>query len=93
MWLPQPCRPDVSVVVVVYTAREALRTLLSLSAGHQRHIAADDYEVIVVDNGSRLPYGCKLFRWRCRKYSADATHGPTASLPAAANRGLAEAHG
>jgi GT2 family glycosyltransferase len=39
-------KPDVSVVVVVYNmAREAPRTLHSLSAGYQRHIDPDDYEV------------------------------------------------
>jgi glycosyltransferase involved in cell wall biosynthesis len=43
----------VSVVVVVFNmAREAPRTLLSLSAKYQRDIAAEDYEVLVVDNGS-----------------------------------------
>jgi hypothetical protein len=45
--------PKLSVVVVVYNIpREAPRTLLSLSAKYQRHIHPDDYEVIVVDNGS-----------------------------------------
>jgi hypothetical protein len=43
--------PSVSVVVVAYSMqRQAPRTLLSLSAGYQRHIDADEYEVIVVDN-------------------------------------------
>lgn len=41
-------KPNVSVVVVVYNMpREAPRTLHSLSAEYQRHIDADDYEVIV----------------------------------------------
>jgi len=54
MSMPEPHRPDVSVVVVIYNmAREAPRTLHSLSAAYQRHIDADDYEVIVVDNGSQ----------------------------------------
>ena len=40
-------KPKVSVVVVVYNMpREARRTLHSLSAEYQRHIDADDYEVI-----------------------------------------------
>jgi len=35
------------VVVIVYNmAREAPRTLFSLSATYQRHIAADDYDTI-----------------------------------------------
>src|SRR5438477_5752791 len=36
-------------------ARELPRTLRSLSPGYQQGIAADDYEVIVVDNGSPTP--------------------------------------
>lgn len=46
-------RPKLSVVVVVYNmAREAPRTLFSLSSAYQRNVLADDYEVIVVDSGS-----------------------------------------
>jgi glycosyltransferase involved in cell wall biosynthesis len=46
-------RPKISIVVVLYNmAREAPRTLFSLSAAFQRNVRADDYEVIVVDNGS-----------------------------------------
>ncbi|MEO6629698.1 MAG: glycosyltransferase family A protein, partial [Aquihabitans sp.] len=44
---------SLSIIVVVYDmARELPRTLRTLSPGHQRGIGADDYEVIVVDNGS-----------------------------------------
>ena len=43
------------VVVVHDMARVAPRTLRSLSAGYQRGIDADAYEVIVVDNGSDPP--------------------------------------
>ena len=46
-----------SIIVVVYNmAREAPRTLFSLSSTYQRNVAADDYEVIVVDNGSTPPF-------------------------------------
>ena len=45
-----------SIVVVGYDMdRELPRTLRSLSPRHQRGIDADDYEVIVVDNGSPRP--------------------------------------
>ena len=48
--------PAVSVVVVTYDmARELPRTLQSLAVPYQRDIGADDYEVIVVDNGSPEP--------------------------------------
>jgi GT2 family glycosyltransferase len=57
MWPLRRQPPKVSVIVVVYNmAREAPRTLYSLSAAYQRHFAADDYEVIVVDNGSTPPF-------------------------------------
>lgn len=46
-------RPRLSVVVVVFRMRrQAMNTLLSLSASHQRDVAAADYEVIVVENTS-----------------------------------------
>jgi glycosyltransferase involved in cell wall biosynthesis len=45
-----------SVVVVVHDmARELPRTLRTLDPGHQEGIAADEYEVVVVDNGSADP--------------------------------------
>lgn len=51
-------RPELSVVVVVYQmAREAPRTLRSLAPAYQRGIGAEDYEVLVVDNGSPQPLG------------------------------------
>ena len=47
---------DLSVVVVVYDmARELPRTLASLSPAYQRGVDTEDYEVIVVDNGSPRP--------------------------------------
>jgi hypothetical protein len=42
-------------VVVYDMAREFPRTLRSLAPGYQRGIEADEYEVIVVDNGSPEP--------------------------------------
>ena len=49
-------RPLLSVVVVSYNmTRELKRTLYSLSPKFQRDVKAQDYEVIVVDNGSTLP--------------------------------------
>ena len=54
-------KPAVSVVVVVYNmAREAPRTLYSLSAAYQRDISAEDYEVIVVDNGSTPAFDARF---------------------------------
>ena len=52
---PDP-RLALSVVVVTYDmAREIPRTLRSLAPDYQRGIDTDDYEVILVDNGSPEP--------------------------------------
>jgi len=94
MWLLRPRRPALSVIVVVYNmAREAPRTLHSLSASYQRNIAADDYEVIVVDNGSQPPFDVRLLdglKGNFRLIRMDPAHPSPAR---AANRGLAEARG
>jgi hypothetical protein len=48
-------QPRLSVVVVAYDmARELPRTLRSLAPRYQQGITADEYEVIVMDNGSPL---------------------------------------
>lgn len=48
----------ISLVVAIYNMRrEAARTLYTLSTPYQRHIAATEYEVIVVENGSSKPLG------------------------------------
>jgi glycosyltransferase involved in cell wall biosynthesis len=83
-----------SVVVVAYDmARELPRTLRSLDPDHQRGISADDYEVIVVDNGSPHPIDPALiaaFGGRLRLERID----PAPPSPAgAANRGLRLATG
>jgi hypothetical protein len=45
-----------SIVVVAHDmGRELPRTLRSLAADYQRDIAPDDYEIVVVDNGSPTP--------------------------------------
>lgn len=48
-WRP----PQLSVVLVVYDMPEqAYNTIRSLSPGHQRGVAAGQYEIVVVENGS-----------------------------------------
>ena len=49
-------RPRLSVIICAYEmAREAPRTILSATAPYQKGLRSDEYEVIVVDNGSSTP--------------------------------------
>ena len=74
-------------------AREAPRTLYSLSAKYQRNIAADDYEVIVVDNGSTPPLDAKVLDGLAGNFRLLRLDPAPPSPAAAINRGLAEARG
>jgi len=85
---------ELSVVVVVYNIPRAVpRTLFALSADYQRQIDPDDYEVIVVDNGSSpaLDWGViKDLRGHFRMIRIDdAPRSPAHAV----NRGIAAARG
>jgi glycosyltransferase involved in cell wall biosynthesis len=87
-------KPDVSLVVVVYNMpREAPRTLHSLSASYQRHIDPDDYEVIVVDNGSNPPLDPQLVAGLSGNFRLIRIDPAPASPAHAINQGLAAARG
>jgi glycosyltransferase involved in cell wall biosynthesis len=83
-----------SIVVVAYDmARELPRTLQSLTPAYQRDIVPEEYEVLVVDNGSPVPLGEDLvsnfgpnFKYH---YIQDAQPSPAA----AANAGVALSEG
>lgn len=86
--------PDVSIVVVVYNmAREAPRTLFSLSAAYQQNITADRYEVIVVDNGSTPPFDPHVLEGLEGNFRLIRVDDAKPSPVLAINRGLAEARG
>jgi tetratricopeptide (TPR) repeat protein len=94
MWPLRSRRPDVSVIVVVYNmAREAPRTLLSLSTAYQRHVTGEDYEVIVVDNGSTPPFDANILGDFAGDFRLIRMDSPHPSPAFAVNRGLAEARG
>jgi glycosyltransferase involved in cell wall biosynthesis len=87
-------RQKLSVIVVVHNmAREAPRTLYSLSAAYQRHIAAEDYEVIVVDNGSTPPFDAKVIEGLAGNFRLLRLDPAPPSPVRAINRALAEARG
>ncbi|MHB8404822.1 MAG: glycosyltransferase family 2 protein [Gammaproteobacteria bacterium] len=78
-------RPKLSVVVIVFDmAREAPRTLHSLSVSYQRGVSDDDYEVIVVDNGSPTPLGESVVQKYGRHfryvYIQDASPSPAGAV-------------
>ncbi|MDE2235448.1 MAG: glycosyltransferase family 2 protein [Gammaproteobacteria bacterium] len=87
-------RPKLSVVVVVYDmGREAPRTLRSLAMPYQIDISEQDYEIIVMDNGSPQPLGKELvqnfgpqFRYQ---YVENASQSPAAAI----NQGVALSRG
>jgi glycosyltransferase involved in cell wall biosynthesis len=87
-------KPALSVVVVVYNIpREAPRTLLTLSASYQRHIDADDYEVIVVDNGSNPPLDPAVLEDLSGNFRLIRIDPAPPSPAHAINRGIAAAEG
>lgn len=88
---------DLSVVVVFYNMRrEAARTLQSLSRAYQQGVDDVDYEVVVVENGSRRDQrlgeefvGSFGPEFKYLDIGKDATPSPAPAL----NRGLALANG
>ncbi len=89
-----PPAPLLSVVVVVYNMRrEAARTLRSLQAGYQRDIGEDDYEVLVVENGSTEPLDPALVAALPGNFRYLPVPRPTSSPAGAVNFGLRESRG
>ncbi len=86
--------PRLSVIVVAFNmARELPRTIRSLSPAMQLRMAPDDYEILVVDNGSSPPVDVRgLSAWGCN-LSVMRTEQPRISPAAAINEALARARG
>jgi hypothetical protein len=74
-------------------AREAPRTLHSLSGKYQCNIEPDDYEVIVVDNGSNPPFDPKIIEGLSGNFRLIRIDQASPSPAQALNRGIGEAHG
>jgi glycosyltransferase involved in cell wall biosynthesis len=85
--------PAVSLVVISYEmARELPRTLLSLSPAYQG-LDAGQYEIILVDNASRLPPRAEDFAQLGADLKVLCCTEPTRSPVNAINEGLALAKG
>jgi hypothetical protein len=85
--------PALSVVVVFFNmAREAPRTLFTLSPAYQLGVSADDYEVIVVDAGSAEPLAEGLVQGFGRNFRLLRT-AASASPVAAVNHAASLARG
>jgi hypothetical protein len=83
--------PRVTLVVISYEmARELPRTLLSLSPSYQG-LSAGDYEIIVVDNASRVPPRAEDFATLNADLKVLRCTRPTHSPVNAINEGLAHA--
>jgi hypothetical protein len=84
--------PLVSLVVISYEMkRELPRTLLSLSPRYQ-NCAADECEIIVVDNNSREPPDAAALAGLNANVQILACSKPSPSPVRAINKGLAHAH-
>jgi hypothetical protein len=78
-----------SLIVISYeNPRELPRTLFSLSPQFQQGISADDYEVIVVDNGSKQPPSAEDFAHLGLDLTVLHMDDPVPSPVRAVNRGL-----
>jgi glycosyltransferase involved in cell wall biosynthesis len=87
-------KPEISLIVVAYNIdREISRTLLSLSASYQRYISADDYEIIVIDNGSTPPLPQSIIAGLAGNFRLIRIDPAPPSLAHALNLGMAEAKG
>jgi hypothetical protein len=83
-----------SVVVVVHDMPStAMRSLYSLSSAHQEHVPAEDYEVLVVENGSTRPLDAARVEALPGCFRYLPVPDPSPSPAHAVNYGLAHARG
>ena len=87
-------RPALSVIVVSYNmAREIPRTIRSLSCLMQAGLSEQDYEIILVDNGSAIPFDADLCRSVAGNLRLISLKNVGKSPARAINTGIMEARG
>ena len=87
-------KPVISVIVISYNmTREIPRTILSLSPTMQLGASRDEYEVILVDNGSTLKFDIEQCRSSGINLRIEELPSGDPSPCRAVNRGLAIARG
>ena len=87
-------KPFMTVIVISYNMnRELPRTIYSLSTEFQRDISRDEYEVIIVDNGSKIPPQLEDFSGMDVDLTIYNYENPTRSPVAAINMALNKASG
>src|SRR6478735_404089 len=84
--------PRLSIIVVVYRMpRQAMNTLYSLSARHQRNVSEADYEILVMENLSADnldPQAVQALGSNIRHYRrTESSHSPVNAI----NEGFREA--
>ena len=84
-------KPFMSIVLVSYNMnRELAKTIYSLSADFQRDISSDEYEVILIDNGSKVPPTLEDFSGididLTIYHHENPTHSPVAAINMAINK-------
>jgi hypothetical protein len=86
--------PRLSVIVISYNmARELPRTVRTLSPALQRDIGEDDYEIIVIDNGSTQEFAAEQLQRLGGNVRTHRMLHPTPSPVPAINHGLELARG
>jgi len=87
-------KPKVSIIVISYNMnRELPRTLLSLSVPFQKGITRDEFEVILIDNGSKVPPTASDFSHLDIDLRVVSMDNPTKSPVPAINFGLKQVGG
>lgn len=83
---------QLSVVVIMHEMRrEAMRTLRALSPGYQHGMPADQFEVVVVENGSRDPLDADEVRGFGKNFKYHYLENPPPSPGFAINFGVGQA--